>query len=139
HAIPTDQLSFLAIAPVTPTTRYPAAASCGYGVLKSTNGGGSWSAVNPGLSDLHVYGLAIDPQTPSTLYAGTRGGVFKSTDGGGSWFTANNDLPTAPVTALAIDPQTPAILYAGTGGLGPFGSRDVLRSTNGGASRSVGN
>ena len=34
------------------------------------------------------YALAINPATPSTLYAGTEDGVFKSTDSGGTWVAA---------------------------------------------------
>ncbi len=40
-----------------------------------------------------IYALAIDPATPSTLYAGTDGGgVFKSTNGGGNWSAFNTGL-----------------------------------------------
>ena len=64
------------------------------GVFKSTNGGGNWSAVNTGLTDTYVHALAIDPVTPTTLYAGTEGGgVFKSTDGGGNWSAVNTGPP----------------------------------------------
>jgi hypothetical protein len=31
-----------------------------------------------------VYALAIDPQTPNVIYAGTAG-VFKTTSGGSNW------------------------------------------------------
>ena len=50
----------------------------GGGVFKTTNGGGSWSAVNTGLTSLCVGQLAVDTTTsPSTVYAGTvGGGVF---------------------------------------------------------------
>ena len=41
------------------------------GVFKSTNGGGNW--VNTGLTNSYVLALAIDPVTPTTLYAGTDG------------------------------------------------------------------
>ena len=62
-----------------------------------------------------VYALAIDPATPSTLYAGTGGGgVFKSTNGGGTWGAVNTGLTDTVVFALAIDPATPGTLYAGT-------------------------
>ena len=45
----------------------------------------NWQAVNAGLPDnTSISALAIDPTTPSTLYAGTYGGVFKSTDAGGT-------------------------------------------------------
>jgi len=45
-----------------------------------------------------VAALAINPSTPSTIYAGTNDGVFKSTSGGASWTAANTGL---------IDPAIP--------------------------------
>ena len=45
---------------------------------------GTWSAINTGLPGQWVIALIIDPQTPTTVYAGTPSGVFKSTDGGGT-------------------------------------------------------
>ena len=61
-----------------------------------------------------ISSLAIDPQTPATVYAGAGAGVFKSTDGGGIWAPINSGRTGALVNALAIDPQTPATVYAGT-------------------------
>ena len=112
----------LAIDPTTPTTLYVGTAT---GVFKSTDGGGSWNPIGPGLvspgiSLTPVYALAIDPTTPATVYAG---GAYKSTDGGGTW------RPTALATsvlALAIDPTTPTTLYA-----------DGFKSTDGGSSWSA--
>src|SRR5438093_2141363 len=82
-----------------------------------------WTANGP--EGGSVSALAIDPQTPTTLYAGTRfDGVFKSTDGGGTWSASNTGLPQGrSVDALAIDPQTPTTLYVGTFG-GVFKSTD---------------
>ena len=57
----------------------------------------------------------IDPQTPTTLYAGNEIlGVFKSVDGGENWTPVNDGLTNLWITSLAIDPQTPSTLYAGT-------------------------
>jgi photosystem II stability/assembly factor-like uncharacterized protein len=53
------------------------------GVLKSTNGGGSWGQT--ALQRAGRSSLAADPQTPSTLYATNPDGLFKTTDGGASW------------------------------------------------------
>jgi hypothetical protein len=63
-----------------------------------------------------VKALAIDPTTPSTLYAGTADGVYQSTDSGGSWTAVNTGLSgdAFTVNVLAIDPITPSTLYAGT-------------------------
>jgi hypothetical protein len=44
--------------------------------LKSTDGAGSWSALNTGLTNRHVNALPIDPRTPTTIYAGTGAGVY---------------------------------------------------------------
>src|SRR5256885_4500564 len=107
---------FRSIDPETPTTLY--AGTYG-GVFKSTDGGGSWSAANVGLSATSVLALAIDPQASITLYAGTSGGgVFKSSDGGGSWSAANGGPNATSVLALAIDPQASITLSAGTRGTG---------------------
>ena len=65
--------------------------------------------------------LAINPLTPSTLYAGTwGGGVFRSTDSGATWTAVNTGLTNQSVYALAINPLTPSTLYAGTWGGGVF-------------------
>jgi photosystem II stability/assembly factor-like uncharacterized protein len=113
----------LVIDPTNPATVY--AGTSGGGVFKSNDSGGTWSAVNTGLSSLYVLTLAIDPSAPATLYAGTSGGgVFKSSNGGGSWSAINVGLTAAYVGALAIDPSAPATLYAGTGDRGVFKSTD---------------
>ena len=90
-------------------------------MFKSTSGGASWSAVNNGLTSTHVFALAIDPATPSTLYAGTDGGgVYKSASGGASWSAVNSSLTNTDATALAINTATPSTLYAGIWGGGVF-------------------
>jgi len=89
-----------------------------------------WTSLGPEGGSISA--LAIDPATPTTLYAGTfLAGVFKSTNGGESWSAANTGLINTYVYALAIDPKTPTTLYAGTYGGG------VFKSTNGGESWSA--
>jgi photosystem II stability/assembly factor-like uncharacterized protein len=118
----------LAIDPGTSTTLYAGTVGCGgrgcYGIVyKSTNAGNTWSwPVETGVLD-QVYALAIDPATPTTLYAGTAGGVSKSTDGGGTWSFAG--LQSRAVSSLAIDPTTPTTLYAADP------EWDVFKSTDG--------
>ena len=53
----------------------------GAGVYRSANGE-TWAPVNTGLDDPNVYGLAMDPDSPDTLYASTSSSVFKTTSGG---------------------------------------------------------
>ena len=95
------------------------------GVFKSTDAGATWTAANAGLTNLGINALAVNPATPTTLYAGTGDGVFKSTDSGETWAAASAGSRTRRL-ALAINPAAPDTLYAGTGGAG------VFRSTDGG-------
>jgi photosystem II stability/assembly factor-like uncharacterized protein len=54
----------------------------GAGVFKSLNGGSSWTAMNDGLDDLGVFGIALDKDSPDTLYVSTNSSVYKTTSGG---------------------------------------------------------
>ena len=68
-----------------------------------------------------VLALAINPQTPDTLYAGTDGGgVFESTNGGANWTAMNTGLTNTVVLSLALNPLTSDTLYAGSWGGGVF-------------------
>src|SRR5439155_387321 len=70
----------LAIAPSSPPTLYLGTQEWPgqtHGVIfKSIDGGSTWRAINAGLTDFNVIALAIDPRTPSTIYATTPDGVF---------------------------------------------------------------
>jgi photosystem II stability/assembly factor-like uncharacterized protein len=108
-------LSSLLVDPQNPTTLY--AISSGR-VVKSTDGGDSWSASGTGLGNRTITSLVLDPLNPATLYAGidaysTDVGVFKSTNGGASWTPSYSSATHPGVTALAVDPVTPSTLYAG--------------------------
>jgi len=96
----------IAIDPQTPSTVYAAGSKAPFGghILKSADGGGSWSAVNKGLACQEVTTLALDPSTPSTLYAGCRGEtlLFKSTDGGASWSPSAAGIRGGMATALSV-------------------------------------
>ena len=123
----------LAIDPLSPNIIYAADAFVGDegftwygGVFKSTDGGATWT----GLASGDFGGLAIDPQTPTTLYAcgiwlidwqTGANGVFESTDGGATWSTS----ASYPSCSVVNDPQTPSTRYAGT-------ASGVLKSTDGG-------
>lgn len=85
-----------------------------YALLRSTDGGANWASVWNGTNGLQsgLNALAIDPVTPTTLYAGLYTGVFKSTDGGASWIVTA--LKNTFVKVLTVDRINPSILYAVT-------------------------
>lgn len=78
--------------------------------------GDAWQKLEA-LPDLAI-SLAVAPDDPRTLYAGTVStGVYKSTDGGQTWSRLDNGLALIPgaalrVTALAVDEQNPERVVA---------------------------
>src|SRR2546422_11201549 len=87
----------------------------------------AWTTNGPHSETINA--LAIDPQTPTTLYAGTSGhGVFKSADGGGNWSAVNTGLTTPYgaiwVNALPTATHPPTPLNTLTSADGLFHSTD---------------
>jgi photosystem II stability/assembly factor-like uncharacterized protein len=85
--------------------------SVGGGVLKSTDGGATFTAMNNGLRALTVSAMAMAPDNPDVVYASTLTDVYKTVDGGANW------TPTGAiggVVTLAMDPTDPNILYTGS-------------------------
>src|SRR6266513_354651 len=75
--------------------------------MTAQGGINSWTSIGP--DGGWIFALAIDPVTPTTLYASTyRSGVFKSTNGGESWSAVNTGLPNVfKANFLVIDPPAP--------------------------------
>ena len=71
--------------------------------------------------------LAIDPDIPTTVYAGSDHGVSKSTNGGENW--TDTGLGGSEFYTLAIDPNTPATIYAASYVQGVFKSTDWAAKT----------
>lgn len=132
-------VSILAVDPVHSSTLYATTAG---GIFRSKDSGATWTAINGKFSTTpsalgntsdfsNMTCFAINPKSPSTMFAGTNEGVFCTADGGTTW-TACGTIPaqtTQPsVTSIAIDPLTPTTLYASTNGHG------VFRSVNNGGS-----
>jgi photosystem II stability/assembly factor-like uncharacterized protein len=92
------------------------------GVLhRSTDGGLTWSLVDPGVPISRTTAIAFDRLIAGTLYFATwadtsaapqSGVVYMSTDGGTHWQEKDAGLRRQPVGSLAIDPNNSNILYA---------------------------
>jgi photosystem II stability/assembly factor-like uncharacterized protein len=122
----------LAIDPRDPNTVF--AGTHGGGLYRSTDAGHSWQRVATahGGPTSHrgvpnsLSTIAIDPDNPNTIYAGSvNNGILKSTDGGTTWATMNTGVTSLDITTLAIDPHNSQTLFASTQG-------GVFRSSNGG-------
>lgn len=126
--------SLMAIDPLHSGTLYIA----GYaGIYKTTNGAANWTLTSTGLpSNPWVQTVAVDPNVPTTLYAGTYfDGIYKSTNGAATWNVATNGLNTLNFDALLVDPNNSSNVYAG-GGSYTF-SVSLFASTNGGGNWSL--
>ena len=115
------------------------------GILKSTDGGETWFQINNGLYPLVINALAMHPNDPQTLLAGTGGqslffsndpnnrisGVFITHDGGEAWKRVDPLIGgedwVGIFSTVAFSPSDPDTLYADAGSL-------FLRSDNGGVS-----
>ncbi|HEX3129192.1 MAG TPA: YCF48-related protein [Thermoanaerobaculia bacterium] len=94
---------------------------------RSGDAGATWEAA--GNAGLKVYDLAVDPQTPSTLYASGAQGISKSTDRGDTWTLLSAE--PALYYEIHIAPSSPSTLYA-VGEVGDF-QWLLVRSTDAGA------
>ena len=102
------------------------------GVYKTTDGGKTWNQVLKINDDTGVSDVAMDPESPDTLYAaayerrrtafgfnggGPDGGIYKTTDGGANWKKLTKGLPYengGDVGRIGLDVyrKDPNIVYA---------------------------
>jgi len=92
------------------------------GILKSTDGGETWTEINNGIPDTDgnrfLGFLEMDPTNPLRLFAASGnnaagyGGVFRTLDGGENWemVLAGDDN----FTVVVISPSNPNVVYVGS-------------------------
>lgn len=116
---PLNEVLALVISPENPNVLY---AGTWYGMYKTVDQGLNWFPINDGLEiptilfpepePVDVLALAMDPNDPNILYAGTdRKGLFKTTNGGEEWSLIG--IPATLVTGLSVSPLNPGLIYAG--------------------------
>src|SRR4051794_22813628 len=116
----------------------------GNGILRSNDGGGTWSKVSGDyFQGVSVSRLVVDPRNSAHVYAAvlrgrggsrrvtvqphSRYGIWESTDGGATWTLRREVTEAHGATDIEMDPQNPDVLYAS------FWSDGIYKSTNGGA------
>lgn len=109
----------------------------GLGILKSTDGGASWSLL--GLSSFagkRFCRLAIPAANSALLLAAVAAspggaGIFRSLDGGTNWtqLGAANGLPTSHATDVVFDPSNGNIAYAAFLGNGIYKTTNAMAAS----------
>lgn len=138
----------LAVHPNDPNIVYIGAA--GGGIWKTTNGGTTWQDLSSQFELLTFGSIAIDPQNPETVYAGTGellagwdmntysgDGIYKTTNGGSTWTKLNQGIGNSThVAAIAVSPNNSNIILAalasGNWFKGNMANEGIWRSTDAG-------
>ena len=115
-SLPGCGITDLAVAPSDAAVVYvsgaqfdPLIRGCRPAVIRSADGGATWSGVAVGPPVGSVTRLAVDPRDPAVVYAATGDplhpgdGVWKSTDGGRTWSQAGPEIVAEPPEALYPD------------------------------------
>ncbi len=106
----------------------------GVGIIRSTNGGVTWTQVlTKNSSDLFaIQELMYDPNNVNTVYACATDGLYKSTDGGATWSTTPFYAKNY-VRDIAIHPTDANQIVIAVGNLVDT-DKGIYRTTNGGSS-----
>lgn len=94
------------------------------GVLKSLDGGQSWSTTGLSLTEnqqLRVAKLVMHPTNPNILLAATNFGLYRTQDGAASWHPLVDQLV---ISDIEVDPTFPDYWYASVWGQGIIWSGD---------------
>jgi len=96
-------LEAVALDPEHPETVY----ASGFSLLRSTNGGRTWSDVSPHGESAAIGVLAVAPG--GVVFAGAGPRLLRSADGGRSWAIVSRD--EADVRLILVDPANPRRVY----------------------------
>jgi photosystem II stability/assembly factor-like uncharacterized protein len=126
---PSLSIGSLALDPNNPSTIYAGTGEPftgdsfpGVGILKSTDGGQTWTNIQGPFVNGHIGGIAVDPNNSQNVLAAFEGGVERSTDGGNTWTQVFNTEPNTVV----FDPKNPGVAYGSD-------LSSVFKSTDSGA------
>lgn len=125
----------LLIHPTTPSRMW--AGSVGGGIWRSDNSGASWYPLDDWMGNLAIGCMAMDPNNPSVMYAGTGEGfgnfdritgegIWRTANGGGAWTLLTATAGFDSVNRIVVSPANSQLLLAST-------SSGIRRSTDGGS------
>ncbi|HWT46006.1 MAG TPA: hypothetical protein VN085_08565, partial [Vicinamibacterales bacterium] len=141
-AVMGGRISDIAYDPSDPWTFYVATAHGG--LMKTTDNGGSFTALTEKEAIVSTGAVAVAPSNPKIVWLGTGeandrnsagfgNGVYRSTDGGSTWAHAGLDK-SRTIARIAVHPTNPDIAYAAVPGdlWTPAPDRGLYKTTDGG-------
>jgi photosystem II stability/assembly factor-like uncharacterized protein len=122
----TESMRCIAIAPSDPNVIYAARNDR---VVRSDDGGFTWSNIRFGLPNLSPTSFGVDPEDPYHVwitFSGTSANqkVYESLAGGVSWINRSAGLPNASANSIVCQANSPNGVYLGTD-VGVFYRDDV--------------
>ena len=94
---------------------------------RTLDGGAHWESIHSGMiDDSDVFSIAVDAQSPATVFASACSGVYRSGDAGSSWRRMATPPGAFRAYLVTLDSQHTGVAFAAT-------SAGLLRSANGGA------
>ncbi|MBF0405852.1 MAG: hypothetical protein HQM10_00745 [Candidatus Riflebacteria bacterium] len=77
---------------------------------------GKWLAIPYTIKNLGgvVLSMAVDPNTPTTVWAGKNDGIYRTTDDGNTWTKMNGTNTLVNIRGVLIDPINTVNVYIGT-------------------------
>src|SRR5215510_12415420 len=92
----------------------------GAGVWHSPDGGGKWRRSKMDLpfhaepGEIQIRALAVDPQNPQRIFAGSEVGLYRSEDRGATWSLVESPTDGLQIWSVAVHPNNPDVIFAGT-------------------------
>lgn len=145
---PSESIGALAIDPRNHNTIYagtgegdiPGDAVYGVGILKSLDGGHTWTTLGNALfARQFISKIVVDPVTPNKVWAMSTAGLWVSMDGGTTWHATSLSGPFWHGYDVAVDLANHNIVYATVGNalFGSQGQNGIYKSVDGGATWSL--
>ena len=97
------------------------------GLYRMEEGSGHWELLTNGLPEAPaIRALAVHPEKPEIMYAGTQAGPYRTTDQGDHWEKVDVPDHGLPVWSMLYSPRDPNVMYAG------YEASEIYRSEDGG-------
>lgn len=132
-----DEIGDYGAGVIDPTNASIVYSSSRGGIQQSTDGGNKFTALPTFTSEQPTFPgapLALDPNNPTTMFAGYMN-LFRSTDSGNSWQQTTNYNDYATCQSIAVAPSDSRVVYAAR----PYGSggAHLIRSADSGVTWTV--